>query len=307
MNSTNKINYDLRPAKFAERKMILSFLNTLCGFYGHDYQYIGFGGIQFTDFRLVHLELGLKDMISIEGGDNTNKDRLEFNNPFEFIELRFGRSDSVLNKINLNRKTIVWLDYDDDLERFMFNDILTLFTSLPKGSIYFVTCKRQLQDKTTGDIYNVDKFKETFREFIPFGIKKKDLNGNNNFKTIRKMFLETINNTLRKRDENLAFFQLFNFLYQENNGAKMYSFGGLIEDESFDIDDLSHDNFRFLRKEEEPCRIKIPLLTIKEMNRINENHNDIKIFKDLQIVLPNRVDEYLEIYRYLPIYKDVGQ
>lgn len=307
MDSTNKINYDIRPAKFAERKMILSFLNSVCGYYGHAYQYIGFGGTQFTDFKLVHIELGLKEMISIEGGPNTNNKRVKFNKPFEFIKLEFGQSDSVLNRIDLSKKSIVWMDYDDDLDRFMFNDILTLFSSLPKGSIYIVTCNRQLKDKSTGDIYTVDRFEECFKGLVPFGIKKKDLNGSNNYKTIRKMFLQMIDRSLEKRDDNKAFYQLFNFLYQENGGAKMFSFGGLIEEKSFNVDNLSHDNFNFLKRKEEPYRIKMPLLTTKEMNKINEMCDDVESLKDMKIVLSERIDEYMEVYRYLPNFRDVRQ
>lgn len=306
MDSTNKINYDLRPAKFAERKMILSLINSICGLYGYDYQYIGFGGIQFTDFKLVHTALGLKEMISIEGGPNTNNNRVKFNKPFDFIKLKFGQSDSVLNRIDLSKKSIVWMDYDDDMDKFMFNDILTLFSSLPKGSIYVVTCNRQLKDISTGEIYSVDSFEEYFKGLVPFGIKAKDLNGSNNYKTIRKMFLQMINRSLKKRDDNIVFHQFFNFLYQENRGAKMFTYGGLLEKESFNVDDLSNDNFNFLKTEEEPYRIKTPILTTKEMNKINEMCDNVESFKAMEIVLAERIDEYMEVYRYLPNFRDVG-
>ena len=52
--------------------MLLTVLQNICQFYNEDYQYIGFGGVSFTDFKLFHKELNIGEMFSIEGGDNLN-------------------------------------------------------------------------------------------------------------------------------------------------------------------------------------------------------------------------------------------
>ena len=79
MNSPLIINYELRPAKFTERKMLLAVLTRICAFYDSPYQYIGFGGLDYTDFKLFHKELYIDKMISIEGGRKISKERTVFN------------------------------------------------------------------------------------------------------------------------------------------------------------------------------------------------------------------------------------
>ena len=54
MNSSKRLNYETRPAKFTERKMLLSSFLRICNLYGGNYQYIGLGGVSFTDFKLFH-------------------------------------------------------------------------------------------------------------------------------------------------------------------------------------------------------------------------------------------------------------
>ena len=67
MSSYQKINYSIRPAKSAERKMLCELIQHLSVFHKlSDYQYIGFGSTYFTDFSLFHRNLGINKMISIE-------------------------------------------------------------------------------------------------------------------------------------------------------------------------------------------------------------------------------------------------
>ena len=53
------INYEIRPCKFVERRMLLASLSRILGAIRkeQEYQYIGFGGCSFTDFKLFHREL----------------------------------------------------------------------------------------------------------------------------------------------------------------------------------------------------------------------------------------------------------
>lgn len=307
MNSANKLDYNLRPAKFAERKMLLASLANICQSYHEEFQYIGFGGIAFTDFKLFHQELHLNEMTSIEGGDKITDERVKFNRPFSFINVEFGHSTSVLNRIDLTKKSIVWLDYDNDLEEFMFNDLTLLFSKLPKGSVYIFTCNRQLKDRNTGDIYEVERFKSIFKELTPFNVKMKDFKGENNFKTIRKMVLNKINDVLKSRnvESELVFYPLYNFLYQEIGGAPMFSFGGIIEEPKVDLNKFKIGRFDFIRQDEVPYRINLPILTTKEMHFINENIDDLDVVTETKVLERALIDKYIDIYKYLPKYFDV--
>lgn len=116
MNSPLKINYELRPYKFTERKMLLSTFARICHYYQGEYRYIGFGGLSFTDFKLFHKELHIEKMCSIEGG-GLSKERLEFNRPYSFIQIHKDLSTNVLSRIELNKRSLVWLDYNGVLDK----------------------------------------------------------------------------------------------------------------------------------------------------------------------------------------------
>lgn len=308
MNSSLKINYELRPAKFVERKMLLTSLANICKHYKCDYQYIGFGGIAFTDFKLFHKELHINEMTSIEGGNLVEEERIKFNKPFSFINLEFGLSTDILPKINLEKPSIVWLDYDNVLDNNMFEDIAILFRKLPVGSVYLFTANRELKDRNTGEEYDVVPFKEKFGSLVPYNIKNKDFTGTENYKTIRKMLLSHIYSFINERNflgDDLKFHQLYNFLYQENRGAKMFTFGGVIEKRGFEIEELGISEFDFLKTEEDAYRIKIPNLTNKETDWINKHFDTEKELVSSKIVRQDDLDKYKKTYKYLPNYYDV--
>ena len=80
-----------------------------------EYRYIGFGSTFFTDFLLIHKSLGLKDLVSIEERKQDEK-RFRFNCPYGCVDLKFGKSNNVLPGLKWDKKTILWLDYEDPLE-----------------------------------------------------------------------------------------------------------------------------------------------------------------------------------------------
>ena len=309
MNSPRKINYETRPYKFTERKMLLSTFARICNFYKGEYQYIGFGGLTFTDFKLFHKELHIDKMHSIEGGDLLSKERVEFNRPYSFIKIYKDLSTNVLATIDLTMKSIVWLDYDGVLDSYMFEDLSLLMRQLPVGSIYLITCNRELKSDDTGEEYTVEQFKEKFESLTPFDIGVKDFTGEKNYKTIRRMFstqIESIINDRNRNEEDIQFQQLYNILYQENRGAKMFTFGGIITDKGVTIEELNLSDFHFIRKNEETYKIEIPNLTFREEIHINQ-HIPEKIESLIQenILDIKDIDKYLAIYKFLPNFFDV--
>ncbi len=62
------IPYDLRPAKQAERRILLDFLKcgNEAGLTISDCRYVGMGGTRFIDFHLMHRFLSVNRMISLE-------------------------------------------------------------------------------------------------------------------------------------------------------------------------------------------------------------------------------------------------
>jgi len=307
MNSPKKLNYETRPIKFTERKMLLACLLKICNYFTGEYQYVGFGGVSFTDFKLFHKELNIDSLISIEGG-SFSKEKVEFNSPYSFIRIIRDLSTNALGSIDTSDKTLVWLDYDGTLDNYMFHDLQLLFSKLPVGSIYMITCNRELKYRKEAREYTVEEFEDKFGSLKPFGIKPKDFTGSNNYKTIRRMLLNTIQSTLKSRNSSegskLIFSQIFNLKYRESRGANMYTFGGVITEEDFDINKLDLSKFDFVNSEETAYELKIPNLTLKEIELINKNFND-----DANLLKKNIIDSvdlstYKKTYRYLPKFFD---
>lgn len=309
MNSPTKLNYEVRPCKFAERTMLLAVLQTITNKFEGKYQYIGFGGLTFTDFKLFHRNLHIDIMHSIEGG-SYSEDRLKYNSPYGFIQIHKGMSSAELTKINFDTKTIVWLDYDGAIEDYTFSDLSLLLRKMPVGSVYIVSCNRELKNKENSDFSSVDEFVDVFKELSPSDLKISDLSASNDYKTIRKMFNKSVRNALKDRNmygDSVKFRQLFDIIYQENRGAKMYTYGGIILDHNYEEHLLEVDDFPFIyRGEDEAYKIEVPNITLKESLLLNscigdENYSD----KIKNIVTESCYQKYLKVYKYLPRFFDV--
>lgn len=311
MNSPKKLNYETRPLKFTERKMLLASLSRLINHFGNDYQYIGFGGLAFTDFKLFHKELHINKLYSVEAGD-FSEEKIRYNCPFNFIKIIKKLSTEAFLEIDITKKSIIWLDYDKTLNDYFFNDVVSLFSKLPQGSIYIMSCNRELKSDKTRKSYEVEEFSEEFGDYIPFELTNKDFASSNDFKTIQKLLMYHINTTLKDRNNSensdLAFKQIYNILYQENRGANMYTFGGFIHNNDFNHTDLNLADLDFISSGEEIYEIDIPNLTRKEIELANSTiYNDEKekeIFEQ-KIISIEDLDKFKKTYKYLPVFYDI--
>ena len=215
MKSPTALNYEIRPCKFVERRMLLSAFIRILPLFNSNYQYIGFGGLSFTDFKLFHRELHINTMYSIEGGYNESK--LEFNKPYSCIKILCGKSLAMLSTIELTQPSIIWLDYDDCLSLDIFNDLEHILMRIPHGSIYLMSCNRQLRkDKTP---YSIEELTEIYNNLVPIGLDKDCCSSTKAAETIRRMLEGDCNNVISDRNKTeatkLKFKTLFNLIYEE--------------------------------------------------------------------------------------------
>lgn len=309
MNSTKTLNYETRPCKFIERMMLLSSLQRICNKFIGSYQYIGFGGVTFTDFKLFHKNLHIDEMHSIEGGKYLHVDRLEYNKPFSLIQIHKESSTNALTKIDIkNKNTIIWLDYDGDLCVEMFEDLKIITNELCVGSLFIMTCNRQLKNEHSNP-YSIDEFRRIFGVYSPFDLKSTDFSGSKSHHVISKMYNSFVEKELKNRDkENLFFHQLYNIVYQENRGARMYTFGGIVLDHKHNIADLDLSHFDFISSsKDEVYEINIPNITCLEEQLITKN---IDFSESYPLALKNIVSDkdyakYKRCYKYYPNFIDV--
>ena len=51
----------------------------------------------------------------------------------------------MLPNIDLTIPSLIWLDYDGVLKNYMFEDLEIIFHTIPAGSIFIMSCNRELK------------------------------------------------------------------------------------------------------------------------------------------------------------------
>ena len=308
MNTPLLFNYELRPSKFVERRMFIMSLSRVIAHFGGDYQYVGFGGLSFTDFKLFHKELNIDKMVSIEAGDDIMLERLEFNKPYSCILIQKGLSTEQLTQVDFSKKSIVWLDYDESLQEYYFDDISYVLSKMVVGSVIAISCNTKLLKKKDQP-YTNEEFLDIFGIHIPADIGENCCLGANSATTLMRMFRQSCESTINERnlaqDDKLRFRSLFFFTYRD--GTPMMTYGGIVLPEQFDNSELNFDGLNFIG--EDKYDIDVPLLTMKEAIKLNQVLNDSDREESeiiaLKILDREGIDKYKALYKYMPNYFDV--
>jgi hypothetical protein len=300
-----KVAYDLRPAKQVERRMLVDAFQILAhaGFQIANYQYTGFGALQFVDFILFYKLLGIRDMLSVEHSRAIEK-RVHFNRPFRFIRIEVNQAGAVIPTLSRDKQHILWLDYDDVLNESQLEDVWAASAHLSRGSILLITIDTEPPE-------NSDKprvWKRFFEEQAGVYLGKQRLS---DYRYSRlpeisaRVFRAAIESGLNGRD--VRFLPLFKFEYSD--GHRMLTLGGMIasEEEERKIKASRLSETVYARLEwEAPFVIRIPTLTRKE-----------RIYLDSEMPCPanwtppvfelsaDRVADYTSIYRFFPTYAEL--
>lgn len=322
------INYALRPAKGIERRMLCAAFERLHPFQRiQDYRYVGFGSIYFTDFQLLHRELGITDMLSIEQ-DVSAKACFRFNRPYKCIRLKFATSAEVLPTLNWRRRTILWLDYDDRLNMSILGDIATVCLRATSGSLLVISVNaqpdaepskedRDLYQEETGKPFDLKDYrlrvaKQLIGEKLPAGTSGADLRG----QELARVFREIINNEIAEQlsirnamlpaEDRISYRQLFNFRYKD--GASMLTVGGILyaAAEEQAVTACGFDTLPFIQSGSGHCSIKAPCLTAKEIRHLN---SQLPTRPAVRLRAPGvplaDIQRYSEVYRYFPTFGEI--
>lgn len=308
------IDYSVRPAKFAERKMLCDMLSRLKVFGSlESYRYIGFGSIWFSDCILFHRMLGIEHMISIER-EREHEERFIFNNPYRGIELTMGDSAEVLPSLDWSQRSIIWLDYDDPLSPSILDDVRTVSTRAGPGTALIVSVqaaglfdKRDVHEEPLS-ISNRDEFHDYFGDArTPSDMTSADLRGWRLSTTSRLLIQQEIENGLqlvnvmKTSGQHLRFRQTVAFEYAD--GAKMTTIGGVFVDQGQNgvFEGAGFRDLTFYRDSTEALRIKIPLLTPREMRHLDRSLPCPEgQTMDFGPTPPADANQYSTLYRYLP-------
>lgn len=329
-SSFEKINYNLRPNKCIERKMMAEALNRLC-FIDHlnKYRYIGFGSPYFADFIVFHKSLGITDLISIEK-EESKKNRFEFNIPYAGIQMHYGLSSTVLPNLQLDsKKNIVWLDYDDKVSDFMFADTDSFFINAMPGSFFILSVNveedfMQISADEEGKKMTLKEYRlsqlidRVGKARIPNEFMEVNMNTKNLSAVTYEMINRQITTSLISRNGKSAnpieYKQVFNFIYKDN--ATILTIGGIIFDklQKPQVEKMRFEELSYTKDNNENYKIHSPNLTIREIKALDKALPDMLEEKDGKFIskklqniplIPTDIKNYAKVYRYYPNFSEI--
>lgn len=229
-SSARFLAYDLRPAKQAERLMLVEYLRCAaeCGLKLGDYRYVGMGGNRFYDFLLLHRFAGVRSMISLEHDDEMFL-RARFNKPFEFIEVKQETVADFLASDNYEEPSIVWLDYDGGLSRDMLTDVETLGVVAQPGSFFFVTALAEYPRflQKINDEQRLNWFREELGD-VAQGLAQDDMQISRSALAIQKCIRTALESAFAFRgDGKLS----LHFAVEYSDSTRMVTIGGFFGSE----------------------------------------------------------------------------
>jgi hypothetical protein len=323
VSSSYRVQYDMRPAKQAERRMLVDALQRLAaaGFPVADYQYTGFGAIYFVDFILFHKILGLKRLVSLEQQESLTS-RMKFNRPFSCVEIKMVPASSEIPNLSRDVRHIVWLDYDGVLQRDFLWDIQSAITVLPAGSILLVTV--DVEPPEDHDFTIVDPHFDSSEEvlgpkhwkryfefhassYLKLGLSDSDFGKSELILRSTEILKAAFTKSIVSRP-HLQFLPMFNFAYKDSHS--MLTMGGMIADpsEKRKLQTSSLSETVYYRDDfgSPPFEIKVPRLTRKERVYLDREMpcEDGWVPGDFDLD-PAEVRHYRDIYRFLPAFAEI--
>ncbi|MBZ9770349.1 hypothetical protein LB526_26710 [Mesorhizobium sp. CA6] len=307
-DSFRKIDYRLRPAKHAERAMLVELVKRLRFCPTETYQYIGMGSVAFIDHRMMHRHAGIADMISFEGTDDeTIQERFRRNVPLSCVKMEFGMSTTVLPKLDFTKRSVVWLDYDDTLQRTMVSDIETVGRTVADGSFVAVTFAISFPTEADKRPIEMSRLLGEFPEYVTEDTKPGEMESGGLARLGRQAFSDLlakaisdadagIEQDMKRRAEQVCYFRY-------RDGAPMCTLGWVITSNrtaaAFQQSNLAA--LPFYKSGSEPFNIRIPKITPYEVREMERRLPDIQ-HPELTWIPSGERTAFASIYRFLPTF-----
>ncbi|GAA3680304.1 hypothetical protein FB459_2177 [Yimella lutea] len=287
--------YEFRPAKAAQRRMIVDACRRLTAIAALDqYQYVGFGGLEFIDFVEFHRGLGVPQMTSIER-DTNMLHRLEFNKPYNGIRLLMGEARNELPQVDWTKLSITWLDYTDVLTTDILRDVDFVVRSSQPGSVVIVT----VNGATTGVRLpeRLSNLRMNLGDLIADDLTDKDMAAWGPTRAERSV-LQAAAHSASREAHGLPLRQLFNFHYADD--AKMLTWGGIVTSPSLDrtIDLCRFEDLHFVRTGDDAFEINVPVLTEREITYLETELVGAGPLPKIKGVEPKDIQSFAQVYRW---------
>jgi hypothetical protein len=262
------VRYLARPAKAIQRRMLIDALGRL-GPFGSptDYEYVGFGALEYVDFHLMRRSVGVVRMTSIEH-DTIREDRYDFNRPYGEVTVLMGSASARLKNVDWSGLRIVWLDYERALDDVVLGDVAQLAQLLQPGSVLIVTVNaepaRPLKCRLTTLAERVGEWR------VPVGTTDESLAQWGWADAQLRVLADALAENFDSRTDRASLHQLFDMRYAD--GARMQTYGGIVLIPSLErtLPLCRFEDLDFVRGAgEAPVVIEVPDLTSKERDHLD--------------------------------------
>lgn len=321
VDSFRRIDYSLRPAKHAERRMLCDVFRRLAHFQPVEtYRYIGFGSVWFSDFVLFHRALGIRDMLSIEQAVQSRL-RFEANKPFA-IDMDFRSSSLVLPELGYDQRQFIWLDYDDPITLDMVNDVAAIARRASSGTVLVVSvqCVRPPDvveaERDLASDPNATSATDRFATRmnvdgvarVQSDLERDQLSNWAFGKLSRSIFYAEVDRILQNRglttpERAVSYRRICDFEYED--GAKMTTLALVFynEEDAGKVDACRFDNLEFLQPDGDAVFIPTPKLTPREFRQLE---SQLPLLNGAQLDIGHipigETRRFADLYRYFPTF-----
>lgn len=326
-NVANQPFYHLRPNKSIDRSL---FVQTLIGLSRKlsisDYHYTGFGSYFFDDFKLLHETFNISKMVSLEV-DHAEFERAKFNRPYGCIEIKNTSSTEYLSELMLDDEDhhIFWLDFVKPSELGQqLADFATLLNLLNPYDIVRITLnanpdslgKSQKADELQK--IRLEELKKRVQDkYLPHSLSTDDVTKPKYPLTLLNILKAVSTEVLEDNPPYSPNFLLPLFSSVYADGQQMLTFTGIVLDSHEEeksiyemLTNYKHHTFCW----DNPCKIEIPALTIREITELNKLLPNPEIQQQLIKEFPfifsakdkSTVDSYISYYKFYPHYHQVS-
>jgi len=305
--SFRKIDYSVRPAKHAERKMLLEIFRHLSAFSPlSQYRYVGMGSVWFSDFQLFHRALGIPDVVSIER-EKDAKQRILNNVPFGAITPIFESTSKALPLLDWAKRQFVWLDYDDPISPAVLGDIESVIIRARSGSVVAVSVQTHAAkevDEAGRDGSAMDLFKSRFaRGLLPDDFGDDDLYRNAFARLSRNMVTNTVEGILASRksgsETDLSYHKICDIEYAD--GVSMTTTVGVLVSsaELPVLHSTGLDSLDFVTHPDIVVKISVPKITPRKARFLEAQLPSTDNLESAAIP-ESEARAFALLYRYLP-------
>lgn len=321
--SAGSLPYHLRPNKAVERLLFVDLLARLDGVLNLEdrYEYVGFGGPQMEDFRVLHERFRGLRMICIEQ-DPAVLARQRFNQPHTRIVFAPCRSDQFIAQYESRRRRLLaWLDYAAADKRItQIREFQELLLKAPDLSIIKITLNANPEsiggaaaDDPERHTKRRNRLVQQFNRFLDDALPDTAVHRENFASTLQQIVNAAASEALKTRPD-LSFRLLSSFVYADGLHPMVTATGILAETSEIErvLNDARISTWHFGFEGTRPREINVPDLTPKERIHINQmlprcQEKPERITRKLRFQLDpdpdvdrEKLSQYVDFYRHYP-------